>query len=362
MRRAMALAVTALLSLSVPASAATVVVDWSGGGDYLTIQEGMDAANNYDTVLVAPGTYYGAGNRNLSVTSKNLVIRSQLGLGFTTIDCEGVDRAFSFHGTGQDTSLVIGGFRIINGYTDDYDGGAMIFRYVGAIVEDCVFTDCVASHNGGAISAGYNSFTIPVKVRNCLFERNSATYRAGAVMVDHGSAYIRTCLFLDNWTTSAGHISYGGGAIHMNSVDTPDRLCQCRVTGCTFVSNSSPGNGSAVYADNSVVQGSVSKCIISFNSGATYAFFSDPMFESLTFSNIYGNTGGDVEAGYSTLVDGDPRFCGMAVGDINLCSNSPCMPGNNIYSLLIGYAGSGCGECDSAVEETTWGRVKALYR
>ena len=172
MRRAMALAVVVLTSLSAPVNAATVVVDWSGGGDYLTIQEGMNAANNYDTVLVAPGTYYGPGNRNLSVTSKNLVIVSQLGPGFTTIDCEGIDRAFYFHSTGQDTSLVIRGFRISNGYTTDYNGAGIIFHGVGAIVDDCVFTDCVASHNGGAISVGYNSLSTPVKVRNCGFERN----------------------------------------------------------------------------------------------------------------------------------------------------------------------------------------------
>ena len=361
MRRAI-VAIAVMLATAPIALAVTHHVDWSGGGDYLTIQEGMDAASHGDTVLVASGTYTGPGNRNLSVTSKSIVIMSESGLGSTIIDCESVDRAFYFRSTGQDTSLVIKGFWIRNGYTNDYNGAGIIFHGVGAIVEDCLFTDCVASHNGGALSVGYNSYPIPVKVRNCVFERNTATYRGGAALVDHGSAAFRRCLFRDNWTTGTGHYSYGGGAVNMNWIDTGERPCECHISRCTFVGNSSPGNGSAVHANESVVQASVSQCTIAFNSGVTYAFYSDPMFESLTVSNIYGNEGGDVAPGYSTLVDGDPLFCDLAYGDISLCSNSPCLPGNNTYGVLIGFADQGCPECDSAVRESSWGKIKALYR
>ena len=47
-----------LTAASAPALSDTILVDGSGGGDYLTIQEGVDAAASIgDVVLVAPGVY-----------------------------------------------------------------------------------------------------------------------------------------------------------------------------------------------------------------------------------------------------------------------------------------------------------------
>lgn len=341
-----------------PVQAATVRVDVDGGGDHTTIQAGLDAAAGCDTVLVAPGIYTGDDNRNLSFGYKNLVLMSEEGLGNTIIDCEGQDRAIYLYSTGQDTTTVIRGFWIRNGYTDNYNGAGLMFYGVGAVVEDCLISDCVASHNGGGLSIQYSR--VPVKVRNCVFERNAAAFRGGGAIVDHASAAIRRCLFQDNSTTDFSHDSNGGGALHLNSIDYYSDVCY--VSRCTFANNSSTGNGTGVHAEDSANWGSITQSVITFNRGASFGFYSDPMFENLTFSNIYGNEGGDVEPGYSTLVDGDPLFCDMAGGSFNLCSNSPCLPENNTYTVLIGFGAEGCPDCSSAVEETSWGRVKALYR
>jgi len=80
---------------------------------------------------------------------------------------------------------------------------------------------------------------------------------------------------------------------------------------------------------------------------------------------VYGNHEGD-DLSFGAVSDTlcrDPRFCGMLSGDLTLCSNSWALPDNNGWSVQMGAHGDGgCGERDSPVEETTWGRVKGLYR
>lgn len=357
----LSLALAGLLCATGDAGANVIMVDWSGGGDHETIQEGLDAAAEGDTVRVAPGTYSGTGNVALSFGSKNLVLEAENGLPSVTIDCGGADRAVYMHNTSQDTSTVIRGFVIQNAYTDNYNGGAMRLDGVSIIVEDCIIKDCSASHNGGGIYISYTGMGHGTRVRNCVFQGNSATYRAGALMVDHASAAIGKCLFLDNWTTTGGEDFYGGGAMHLNWVDTPNMRCD--VSRCTFVGNSSGGRGAAIMGWNSVVWTFLTQCVVAFHEDDALAVDSYPLIDGLTFFVMYGNMGGDIDAGYSTILVGDPLFCDYYSDDFTLCEDSPALPANNIWSLLMGYAGEGCGApCSSPVERTSWGRIKAMYR
>jgi hypothetical protein len=93
--------------LAIPFSAfaqTTWIVDQGGTGDFLTIQEGIDAAVNGDTVLVKDGTYTGAGNKNLDYGGKAITVESENGAEFTIIDCENDGRGIYFH-RGERTNL-----------------------------------------------------------------------------------------------------------------------------------------------------------------------------------------------------------------------------------------------------------------
>lgn len=95
-----------------------VRVDLNGGGDYLTIQEGIDAVGDGDTVFVANGIYSGSNNKNLTWDGnvKHITIVSENSAENCTIDCGNNGRAFCFDCTNQDTTDVINGFTIKNGY------------------------------------------------------------------------------------------------------------------------------------------------------------------------------------------------------------------------------------------------------
>jgi len=106
-----------VLGLAPAADADTIYVCWDGSGDYLTIQEGIDAAQDGDEVVVCDGTYIGSSNRDLRVDGKAITVRSASGdPDLCIIDCATLDCAFNFH-SGEGADTVVRGFTITAGHT-----------------------------------------------------------------------------------------------------------------------------------------------------------------------------------------------------------------------------------------------------
>ena len=138
----------AVLVMTGIAPATVIRVDWAGGGDYLTIQEGIDAAAEGDTILIAPGTYTGALNTNLDFGGINRTVMTEAGCVFTHIDCENVypTRGFHFH-SGEDTTSIVEGVTIMNGRADR--GGAIsCYGYFGTDITRSIMA---FSTDGGGI-------------------------------------------------------------------------------------------------------------------------------------------------------------------------------------------------------------------
>ena len=181
--------IIALLALAFAADSATIHVDWSGGGDYTSIQPALTAALGGDTILIVPGTYTGEDNRNLTLgPSKDLVIESESGLSTVTVDCQGQDRAFYLHSSGQSRDTVIRGLLFRNGYTDNYNGGGIILSGVDPIIEYCIFHGMefrhdvhlacvVAFHEGPALAVDAN-LDFSSLTYSCSTETREGTSRA----------------------------------------------------------------------------------------------------------------------------------------------------------------------------------------
>ena len=280
--------------------------------DQPTIQAGIDAAVNGDTVLVADGIYTGSGNRDIDFLGKAILLKSQNGQQYTIIDCEATTsdrhRGFIFQ-TGEDTASILDGFTITNAVAKSWDG----------------------YYSGGGIAIDSCSPTI----RSCVFIDNRADY-GGAIYAGYSSTFISNCLFKGNIAVT------GGGAIRGYSIYTQDT--RITIIGCTFVNNDAE-NGSAIHSLGDTI--AIYNSIFARNAGAALINGYD-WIPQLTCTDIYGNSGGDWtgdildQLGVNGNISIDPLFCSEVSADYHLWQYSPCAPANNNCGVLIGALGVGC--------------------
>jgi hypothetical protein len=218
---------------------------------YPTIQAGIDAAVNGDTVLVADGVYTGPGNHNVNFNGKAITVTSDNGPEHTIIQCSGNSRGFTFV-NGETHSSVLRGFTIRDGMRQFDDGGGILVRNSSPIITECIFENNTTHFFGGGIHLN-NSQAI---VSHCRFVGNVAVNPdpdlgaegGGADVFEGGPIIFFNCLFMDNTAKS-----FGGG-LNMDYAEVV-------VINSTFIDNDCPIGGgisarsSDITVTNSIVWG-----------------------------------------------------------------------------------------------------------
>ncbi|HWG16479.1 MAG TPA: Ig-like domain repeat protein [Acidobacteriaceae bacterium] len=168
----------ALLAISASVSAAaqtTIHIP----ADQPTIQAGIDAAHNGDTVLVSPGTYY----ENIDFKGKAITVTSSGGAAATTIDGQNITSTVSFI-SGEDRSSVLRGFTIQHGQSpgvptvegDPLGGGIYINASAPSVLNN-VLTNNVCSgifSNYGAPLIQGNTVTLTDNAHSGCYFSNDA--------------------------------------------------------------------------------------------------------------------------------------------------------------------------------------------
>lgn len=293
-----------MVSAVVSAHAATVRVP----ADQPTIQAGIDAAAEGDTVLVAPGTYTGDGNKNLAFSRTNRVLRSEAGPDSTVIDCEGVGRGFYLDSFETEAS-VIEGFTI-TGAVGDVDGGGLYLSYSRPTIIDCHITGNAAQDFGGGV---YVYGASPTFIE-CTITGNVAKH-GGGVVCGTGNLVPDTPVFVD-CEISGNQASDDGGGMYVHAT----RPLMTR----TLVSGNTATHGGGFYGWFAFPE--FTDCTFSDNvahemGGALHCLYSNPMWMGGILSgNAAGEAGGGISAWSSskptlsrTTISGNSSFLGGGI-------------------------------------------------
>jgi hypothetical protein len=176
--------------------------------DQPTIQEGINAALDGDTVQVANGRYTGEGNRDIDFLGKAITVRSENGAEYCIVDCEGSEsdshRGFYFH-SGEVADSVLQGFTILNGWADL--GGGIFCENSGPTITGNSITGNSVNSAGGGIFCDNAGGTIT----DNIISGNSSTSEYGAIGGGICCRYSSTTI-TDN-KISENLANYGGAGI-----------------------------------------------------------------------------------------------------------------------------------------------------
>ncbi|NOQ21813.1 MAG: hypothetical protein GQ565_04070, partial [Candidatus Aegiribacteria sp.] len=222
--------------------------------EYPSIQNGISAAQDGDTVLVSPGEYGGP----VSFQGKNIVVLSTHGADDTLIRTFADYHCVMFTG-GEDSTAVLQGFTVRNRISDgepcgkqsivQYGGGIYIYES-SPIVRNCRIDnsvagigagvymnytsarmiDCTISNNwaagylkrGGGIYAGRSGPAGPPIIIDCVIHSNDAQY-GGGLYIDGDSAVVINNNISDNYS------DHNGGGIEIRSTNV--LLCGNNISG-----------------------------------------------------------------------------------------------------------------------------------
>jgi|GEM_PF-785083 len=348
--------------------------DGSEENPFATIQHGIDATSDGDTVSVAAGTYV----ENINYNGKNIVVQGE-DRETTIIDGDSNGSVVVFNG-GEDSTAVLTGFSIINGSSSESGGGILCDQSSPTI------TGCIISGNtaggGGGIGCENNSNPL---ITDCTIVNNEATNNSdegggGGIKCREGSSPT-----LSNLTITSNTAVWGGGGIFCLNYSNPtitDVIIEDNgmegdgYGGGISLGNSSPlltnvviignaaysGGGCDIYIsnpiftnvtiiDNSADNGggiwcednsspTLTNCIISnnvadTNGGGIYCTESDPtLVNCILWNNSFPEIDGSVTATYSDIegdwegegnIDADPLFIDPENGDYALQFDSPCI-------------------------------------
>ncbi len=306
-----------------------IIVDQSGGGNYTTIQEGINNANNGDTVLVYPGTYYENINFNgKSITVASLLLTTQdtIYISQTIINGNQNGSVVKFV-SGEGLNSIIKGFTITNGFASAYidsipaGGGIKCINSSPTIARNIIKENgCDLYIDGGGIYCENSNSHI---LNNTISDNEGAYYGAGICIYDSSEVLIKGNVIFNNLTCSGYGVAKGGG------IFCGGNMCYAVIEQNTICNNTVDfGDGGGICSNNASIVNTI-----------LWNNYPDEIYGQITI------TYSDIQGGWTGIgnIDADPLFADPANGDFHLTwanfpipddTKSPCIDAGDPASPL----------------------------
>ncbi len=261
--------------------------------DYSTIQEAVDSAFSYDTILVNDGIYSGPGNGNIEIINKSLVFKSVNGPEFTLLDGSDYPASGFIFKKAFGHSLLLPGE--VDGFSFKHMSGAIVGEYTHSLtIKNSVFylnhsyTNNPASYKRGVIACG----GIDLLIENCTISSSIINADEGMIAITGGNPTIRNTI-ISNYSQGTTVLSFPGASVY------PD---------FTIENSNFYSSLSSTEWNNDIIH----------------------------LANVNGN------------ISEDPLFCGDTTWDFHINEMSFCNATHPLNStgIRIGYYGVGCSGCD----------------
>jgi hypothetical protein len=260
--------------------------------DYPTIQDGIDAAVDGDTVRVAPGIYSGTGNNYIDFHGKAILVTSSAGPDSTILDGNGFRFIFQNNET---YSTILRGFTITGA---EY---AIYFDSSSPLIVNCHMLENGSYLTSACVLEMHDSSPIVI---DCMIGWNWAPDNGTIDAINSDPLLLNTSLFQNYTTYSFQDVFISGGT--------------ARFTNCTFFLNQ------GMYGNV------IMKNCIYWDNGWGNRIDGDV---NVTYSNIDGGWPGEGN------IDADPLFSDQWNDDYHLQSGSPCIDAGDPASRNIRWGG-----------------------
>ncbi len=331
--------------------------------DYPTIQQGINASTDGDTVLVQPGTYV----ENVNFNGHNIVLGSLFlttadtsYISQTIIDGDSSGSVVTFE-NGEDSTALIIGFTIQNGYSAS--GGGIYCGYSSPTITNNIIGQNILDQDGWSFGSGggiYCSYSNPT-ITNNIISHNSAdvesgSIRGGGIFCWESSPIITNNIISHNSADVEWGSAVGGGiyCLESNPVISNNIISGNSVMGNSEFDPYAIGYGGGINCDNSnptIFNNLINENSANGRGGAIHC--SGNSNPTINYNTISGNSAAHYGGGISCSRS-NPTIMGNSItgnsailrGGGILCYESNPIIMNNCFTRNIAYFSGGGIYCE----------------